>query len=123
MGIYVGHLPSHASNVGLILNPRTGNVLPQFHVINDDDFTTVPYLRTATVGLNWSMLPQQLNCTLKVKLDHGNLSLSSMLTRMILHWILCMLTLHLQPLLLNIVREMLGILRELVTWSHTTKMQ
>jgi hypothetical protein len=47
--IYVGRLPSHASNVGLILNPHTGHVLPQFHMVYDDDFTTVPYLRTATV--------------------------------------------------------------------------
>ncbi len=34
-----------------------------------------------------------------------------------------MLILHLQPLLLNIVREMKGILRELVMWSHITKIQ
>ncbi len=56
MGIYVGRSPSHASNVGLILNPRTGHVSPQFHVVNDDDFTTVPYLRTAEVPLHWAQL-------------------------------------------------------------------
>ena len=33
MGIYIRRLPSHASNVQLILNPRTGHVLPQFHVV------------------------------------------------------------------------------------------
>jgi hypothetical protein len=49
MGIYVGRSPSHAANVSLILNPRTGHISPQFHVIYDDDFTTVPYLHTATV--------------------------------------------------------------------------
>ena len=38
MGIYVGRSPSHASNVALILNPRTGHVSPQFHVVFDDDF-------------------------------------------------------------------------------------
>jgi hypothetical protein len=53
MGIYVGRLPSHASNVGLILNPCMGHVLPQFHVVYNDDFTTVPYLRTATVPPHW----------------------------------------------------------------------
>ncbi len=56
MDIYVGRLPSHASNVALILNPRTGHVSPQFHVVYDDDFTTVPYLQTATVPPHWSEL-------------------------------------------------------------------
>ncbi len=42
--------------VGLILNPRTGHVLPQFHVVYDDDFTTVPYLHTATVPPHWAKL-------------------------------------------------------------------
>ncbi len=74
-------------------------------------------------GPNWSALPQQLHCTLKAKLEHGNLSPSWMLTWVILHRILWMLTLHLQPLLPNIVREMMGILMELETWSHTTKIQ
>jgi hypothetical protein len=53
MGIHVGRLPSHASNVGLILNPCTEHVLPQFHVVYNDDFTTVPYLTTATVPPHW----------------------------------------------------------------------
>jgi hypothetical protein len=56
MGIYVGRLPSHASNVGLIMNLRTGHVLPQFHVVYDDDFITVPYLHTATVPPRWAEL-------------------------------------------------------------------
>jgi hypothetical protein len=41
MGIYVGLLPSHASNISLVLNPRTGHVSPHFHDVYDDDFTTV----------------------------------------------------------------------------------
>ena len=56
MGIYVGRSPSHAANVSLILNPRTGHISPQFHVVYDDDFTTVPYLRTATVPPHWAAL-------------------------------------------------------------------
>ena len=56
MGIYVGRSPSHASNVGLILNPRTGHVSPQFHVVYDDDFTTVPYLRSVYVPPHWAQL-------------------------------------------------------------------
>ena len=54
--IYVGCSPSHASNVGLILNPRTGHVSPQFHVVYDDDFTTVPYLCSAEVPPHWAKL-------------------------------------------------------------------
>ncbi len=53
MGLYVGCLPTHAANVSLILNPRTGHVSPQFHVVFDNDFTTVPYLRTATIPPFW----------------------------------------------------------------------
>jgi hypothetical protein len=56
MGIYVGCVPSHASNVALILNPHTGHVLLQFHVMYDDDYTTLPYLRTATVPPHWAEL-------------------------------------------------------------------
>jgi hypothetical protein len=44
MGIYVGWSPSHAANVSLILNPRTGHISPQFHVVYNNDFTTVLYL-------------------------------------------------------------------------------
>ncbi len=56
MGIYVGHSPSHAANVSLILNPRTGHISPQFHIVYDDVFTTVPYLCTAAVPLHWAAL-------------------------------------------------------------------
>ena len=56
MGIYVGRSPSHASNVALVLNPRTGHVSPQFHVVFDDDFTTVEYLRKMTVPPHWAEL-------------------------------------------------------------------
>jgi hypothetical protein len=44
MGIYAGHSPLHGSNVSLTLNPQTGHIFPQFHVVYDDDFTMVPYL-------------------------------------------------------------------------------
>ena len=32
MGIYVGHSPSHSGSVALVLNPKTGHVLPQYNV-------------------------------------------------------------------------------------------
>jgi hypothetical protein len=40
VGIFLCHSPSHASNVPLILNTQTGNVLPQFHCIYDNEFHT-----------------------------------------------------------------------------------
>jgi hypothetical protein len=56
MGIYVGWSLSHAAKVSLILNPRTGHISPQFHIVYEDDFTTVPYFCTATVPPHWAEL-------------------------------------------------------------------
>ncbi|KAL7466425.1 hypothetical protein ACHAXS_006718, partial [Conticribra weissflogii] len=56
LGIYVGRSPHHAGNVALVLNPLTGLVLPQFHVVFDDKFTTVPFLRKGTIPANWAKL-------------------------------------------------------------------
>ena len=46
-GIFVGLSPRHSSLVPLILNPRTHHISPQFHIIFDDAFSTVPSLTTA----------------------------------------------------------------------------
>ncbi len=56
MSLYVGRLPSHAAKVSLILNPFTVHVSPQFHIVFNDDFTTVPYLRTTTIPPFWAEL-------------------------------------------------------------------
>ncbi|KAL7463725.1 hypothetical protein ACHAXS_009080, partial [Conticribra weissflogii] len=53
LGIYVGQSPHHAGNVALVLNPNTGLISPQFHVVFDDDFSTVPHLRKGTVPPHW----------------------------------------------------------------------
>lgn len=45
-GIFVGFSPEHSTNVPLILNPTTQHISPQYHVIFDDEFTTVPALTT-----------------------------------------------------------------------------
>ena len=58
LGIYLGCSPSHASNVALVLNPKTRLVSPQYHVVFDDEFTTVPHLRKGTVPANWADLVQ-----------------------------------------------------------------
>ena len=38
----MGLSPYHASTVPLVLNLDTGAITPQFHVVFDDWFTTVP---------------------------------------------------------------------------------
>ena len=40
-GIFVGYSLNHCSDVPLILNPATGHISPQFHVVFDDSFSTV----------------------------------------------------------------------------------
>jgi hypothetical protein len=56
VGSYLGRSPQHAGNVALILNPNTGHVSPQFHVVYDDDFTTVAHLRHEKEPPNWTHL-------------------------------------------------------------------
>ena len=36
LGIYLGHSPSHAGSVALVMNPKTGLVSPQFHLVFND---------------------------------------------------------------------------------------
>lgn len=40
--VYMGTSRQHASTVPLVLNPSTGSLTPQFHVVFDDWFATVP---------------------------------------------------------------------------------
>ena len=40
LGIYLGMSPGHADSVGRILNPETGAISPQYHVVYDELFTT-----------------------------------------------------------------------------------
>ena len=56
LGIYLGHSPAHAGSVALVMNPKTGLVSPQFHVVFDDTFSTVPHIRSGTVPSNWAQL-------------------------------------------------------------------
>jgi hypothetical protein len=72
LGIYVGHSPSHAGLVALVLNPRTGNVSPQFHVVFDDHFTTVSFLEKNEVPPHWAKLIE--NSREKVTEEHYELT-------------------------------------------------
>lgn len=48
--------PDHTGSVALVLNPRTLHMSPQFHVVFDDDFSTVPYLWKSEMPPNWTDL-------------------------------------------------------------------
>ena len=52
LGVYLGYSPLHAGWVALVLNPGTGHVSPQYHLVFDDDFTTVWHLRAGTIPRN-----------------------------------------------------------------------
>ena len=58
IGVYLGHSPFHASSVALVWNSTTGRVSPQYHVVFDDDFSTVPYMEAGTLPPNWEDLVQ-----------------------------------------------------------------
>ena len=69
-GIYLGHSPCHAGSVSLILNLSTGLISPQFHVIYDDEFTTVGYLDSDVAPPNWVALSQHaLEHSIPPKID------------------------------------------------------
>ena len=56
-GQFLGFSAEHSSTIGLIRNVRTGNVSPQFHVVYDDEFTTVATdWRTLEFPTNWDEL-------------------------------------------------------------------
>ena len=56
IGVYLGHSPQYAGNVAMVLNLTTGHVSPQFHVVFDDTFSTVPHMRKGTEPPNWKSL-------------------------------------------------------------------
>ena len=56
LGAYVGRSPIHAGNVSLILNRSTGHVTPQFHVVFDKTFSTVPSLKNGSVPASWKFV-------------------------------------------------------------------
>ena len=58
-GIYVGYSPFHSGSVSLVLNPATGHLSPQFHVLFDDELSTVPFMKEGTIPPNWTDLVQR----------------------------------------------------------------
>jgi hypothetical protein len=58
--MYVGHSPSHAGSVALVLNPRMGHVSPQFQVVFDGHFTMAPFMEKNEVPPHWAQLVENL---------------------------------------------------------------
>jgi transposase InsO family protein len=59
-GIFVGFSEEHSSLAPLVFNPKTQHVSPQYHVIFDDKFTTVPSLYSVDQrNETWSELFKQ----------------------------------------------------------------
>jgi hypothetical protein len=56
MGIYLGNSPDHASTVPLVLNPNTGLVSPQYHLVFDDAFSTTNCISTDNIPTDWPEL-------------------------------------------------------------------
>jgi hypothetical protein len=48
-GMYLGPSPVHAESVGRILNLESGAISPQYHVVYDELFSTVPGFATKTI--------------------------------------------------------------------------
>ena len=56
IGVYIWNSTFHAGSVAILWNPTTGRVSPQYHVVFDNDFTTVPYMESSTLPPNWEDL-------------------------------------------------------------------
>ena len=54
--VYLGHSPFHSGNDAPVLNLMTGYASPQYHVVFDDDFTTVDYIQSGDEPPNWCNL-------------------------------------------------------------------
>ena len=62
LGICLYHSPTHAGNIILVLNPKTGLVFPQFHIVFDNEFSTVSSLHKGeyeAIGSNSSKTPKK----------------------------------------------------------------
>ena len=43
----------------MVLNPATGHVSSQYHVVFDDEFYKVPFMREGTIPPNWTDIVQR----------------------------------------------------------------
>ena len=55
-GAYMEYLDSHTGNVALLLNLQTGHASQQYHVLFDDNFTSVEYVQSGKEPPSWCKL-------------------------------------------------------------------
>ena len=96
IGVYLRHSPFHPGSVALVFNPKTGRVSPQYHVVFDVTFSTVPYMDAGTVPPHWedlfkyssekatdedfSLPEDRMDLIEKVPGDHSNVMAGSCIT-------------------------------------------
>ena len=59
LGIYLGFSLCHSRDVALVMSPSTGNLSPQFHVVFNDECSTLLFLRQQREPPHWSKLVNQ----------------------------------------------------------------
>ena len=67
--IYLDHSPNHLGSVVLVLISTTLFISPQYHVVFDHHFTTVPSMRNGSIPKNWLELVKESD---DIKLEDGN---------------------------------------------------
>ena len=52
------HSQFYGVSLAMVLNPETVHVSPQFNVVFDDEFPTVPFMREGLIPSNWTDIVQ-----------------------------------------------------------------
>ena len=60
VGVYIGNSPIQAGYLVLIINPVTGHVSPQYHVVYDKTFSTVSHMRDETMPPTWDEMCKKI---------------------------------------------------------------
>ena len=68
IGVNMGSIKMHSTQVGLVLNLLTGSILPQYHVIFDDMLSTVISITAADPEVYIRLVPSS-NSRIQVMLD------------------------------------------------------
>ena len=58
-GVYLGKSLFHAGSLDLVLNTRTGNFPPQYHVVFENTLSTVDNMKKGTVPVNCKNLVEE----------------------------------------------------------------
>ena len=58
--MYVGHSPCHTGSAVLVLNPKTMQTSPQYHLVFDNEFNTIYFFASEEVSLNWAETVEKL---------------------------------------------------------------